>query len=143
MPTALLRCGSMRPRPPHAACIKPPGGSLRLRLRRACALRSRHMFAWPVNYASMQPGGSVMAVVGDDPDTLLLDDASGGVVATLRGHLVRPARTLTVVASLLGASPPPMTRPARQARRTSALRWRGTPRGPCWPPATRRAPRPG
>lgn len=59
-------------------------------------LRSRHIFAWPVNYASMRPGGSVVAVVGDDPDTLLLDDASGDVVATLRGHLVRPVIALAV-----------------------------------------------
>ena len=52
-----------------------------------CVLRSRHSFPWPVNYASMQPGGAALAVVGDHPDALLLDARSGQEMATLHGHL--------------------------------------------------------
>ena len=50
-------------------------------------MRSRHSFPWPVNYASMQPGGAALAVVGDHPDAVMLDARSGGEVATLCGHL--------------------------------------------------------
>jgi WD40 repeat protein len=50
------------------------------------APRAQLRFAWPVNYAVLQPGGSLAAVVGDDPDTSLADLSSGLTVMTLKGH---------------------------------------------------------
>ena len=43
---------------------------------------------WAVNFATQRPGGSgLLAVVGDDPATLLLDSKTGNRVHTLEGHL--------------------------------------------------------
>ena len=43
---------------------------------------------WAVNFATQRPGGSgLLAVVGDDPATLLLDAKTGNRVHTLEGHL--------------------------------------------------------
>ena len=54
-------------------------------------LRSRWELPWPVNYAAPVPEGGAaagaIAVVGDAPEALLLDGATGRVTATLRGHL--------------------------------------------------------
>ena len=43
---------------------------------------------WAVNFATQRPDGSgLLAVVGDDPATLLLDSKTGNRVHTLEGHL--------------------------------------------------------
>ena len=43
---------------------------------------------WAVNFATQRPGGSgLLAVVGDDPATLLLDAKTGNRVHMLEGHL--------------------------------------------------------
>lgn len=43
---------------------------------------------WPANWTAASPdGGKLLAVVGDDPDALILDSNSGERVAELKGHL--------------------------------------------------------
>ena len=43
---------------------------------------------WAVNFATQRPDGSgLLAVVGDDPATLLLDSKTGNRTHTLEGHL--------------------------------------------------------
>uniref|UniRef100_A0A1J3E7N4 Putative WD repeat-containing protein C2A9.03 n=1 Tax=Noccaea caerulescens TaxID=107243 RepID=A0A1J3E7N4_NOCCA len=44
-------------------------------------------YLWPVNHSSLSPDGKLVAVVGDDPDGLLVDSSNGQTVATLKGHL--------------------------------------------------------
>ncbi|XP_010536789.1 PREDICTED: uncharacterized WD repeat-containing protein C2A9.03 [Tarenaya hassleriana] len=44
-------------------------------------------YPWPVNHTSLSPDGKLIAVVGDDPDCLLVDSSNGETVATLKGHL--------------------------------------------------------
>lgn len=50
-------------------------------------LCSRVECPWAVNFAVVQPGGSSLTVaVGDSPEGLLMDWATGKTVATLKGH---------------------------------------------------------
>ena len=53
-------------------------------LMSACFLRrSRVDLPWAVNYATVQPGGGALtAAVGDAPEALLLDWATGKTVRT-------------------------------------------------------------
>lgn len=44
-------------------------------------------FNWAVNHTSLSPDGKIIAVVGDDPDCLLVDANSGKIIHELRGHL--------------------------------------------------------
>ncbi|WVZ92348.1 hypothetical protein U9M48_038421 [Paspalum notatum var. saurae] len=43
-------------------------------------------FVWPVNHISLSPDGKLAAIVGDNPDGLLIDANSGKTVHDLRGH---------------------------------------------------------
>ncbi|KAG2437296.1 hypothetical protein HXX76_005954 [Chlamydomonas incerta] len=43
-------------------------------------------YEWAVNYATVRPGSSLAAVVGDDPATLITDVHNGVTVARLEGH---------------------------------------------------------
>lgn len=49
-------------------------------------LRQRLSFPWPVNYATLRPDGSLVAVVGDDPMAHLHDLRSGAAVHRLAAH---------------------------------------------------------
>jgi WD40 repeat protein len=44
-------------------------------------------YLWPVNHSSLSPDGKLVAVVGDDPDGLLVDTSNGQTIGTLKGHL--------------------------------------------------------
>ncbi|KAL3850984.1 hypothetical protein ACJIZ3_012866 [Penstemon smallii] len=44
-------------------------------------------YPWPVNHTSLSPDGKVIAIVGDNPDGMLVDSQTGKTVAHLRGHL--------------------------------------------------------
>ncbi|EFH40699.1 predicted protein [Arabidopsis lyrata subsp. lyrata] len=44
-------------------------------------------YLWPVNHSSVSPDGKLVAVVGDDPDGLLVDASNGQTIGTLKGHL--------------------------------------------------------
>ncbi|VVB16183.1 unnamed protein product [Arabis nemorensis] len=44
-------------------------------------------YLWPVNHSSLSPDGKLVAVVGDDPNGLLVDSSNGQTVGTLKGHL--------------------------------------------------------
>ncbi|CAI5472052.1 unnamed protein product [Closterium sp. Yama58-4] len=48
---------------------------------------SRHAFPWPVNHTAVAPDSTLVSVVGDDPQALLLDLTSGKVVARMQGHV--------------------------------------------------------
>ncbi|CAN1302626.1 Uncharacterized WD repeat-containing protein C2A9.03 [Linum perenne] len=43
--------------------------------------------SWPVNHTSLCPDGKLLAIVGDNPEGMLVDSQTGKTVATLRGHL--------------------------------------------------------
>ncbi|KAK4398794.1 hypothetical protein Sango_1354900 [Sesamum angolense] len=43
-------------------------------------------YPWPVNHTSLSPDGKVIAIVGDNPDGMLVDSQTGKTVAPLRGH---------------------------------------------------------
>lgn len=48
---------------------------------------SKHFpFPWPVNHTSISPDGKLLIIVGDNPEGMLVDSASGKTVAPLRGH---------------------------------------------------------
>ncbi|XP_066330904.1 uncharacterized WD repeat-containing protein C2A9.03-like isoform X1 [Miscanthus floridulus] len=75
-----------------------PSGSLHfLASNNDCGLRDFDMerfqicnnfrFAWPVNHTSLSPDGKLAAIVGDNPDGLLIDANSGKTVHELHGHL--------------------------------------------------------
>ncbi|KAG2453208.1 hypothetical protein HYH02_002531 [Chlamydomonas schloesseri] len=49
-------------------------------------LLARWPYEWAVNYATVRPGSSLAAVVGDDPATLISDVHNGVTVAKLEGH---------------------------------------------------------
>jgi hypothetical protein len=40
-------------------------------------------YLWPVNHSSLSPDGKLVAVVGDDPDGLLVDTSNGQVLNIL------------------------------------------------------------
>ncbi|KAF3539434.1 hypothetical protein F2Q69_00019501 [Brassica cretica] len=44
-------------------------------------------YLWPVNHSSLSPDGKLVAVVGDDPNGLLVDSSNGQTIGTLKGHL--------------------------------------------------------
>uniref|UniRef100_A0A1J3F2B0 Putative WD repeat-containing protein C2A9.03 n=1 Tax=Noccaea caerulescens TaxID=107243 RepID=A0A1J3F2B0_NOCCA len=44
-------------------------------------------YPWPVNRSSVSPDGKLVAIVGDDPDGLLVDSNNGETVGKLNGHL--------------------------------------------------------
>ncbi|CAA0836545.1 Transducin/WD40 repeat-like superfamily protein [Striga hermonthica] len=44
-------------------------------------------YPWPVNHTSLSPDGKVIAIVGDNPDGMLVDSQSGKTIAHVRGHL--------------------------------------------------------
>ena len=49
---------------------------------------SKYCMDWAVNFATQRPDGSgLLAVVGDDPATLLLDSKPGNRLHMLEGHL--------------------------------------------------------
>lgn len=53
-----------------------------------CCSCRRHRVPWPANWATASPdNGKLLAVVGDDPEALVLDTATGATVAELNGHL--------------------------------------------------------
>ncbi|KAF8072788.1 SPBC2A9.03 [Scenedesmus sp. PABB004] len=76
------------------ACVMTSNNDACVRLFDVAGARPRGRLAlpWAVNYASLRPdgasvgGGSLVAVVGDDPATLLLDVRSGLEVMKLVGH---------------------------------------------------------
>ncbi|GJP45715.1 hypothetical protein CLOM_g5063 [Closterium sp. NIES-68] len=51
------------------------------------SILSRHAFPWPVNHTAVSPHSTLVSVVGDDPEALLLDLTSGKVVGRMRGHV--------------------------------------------------------
>ncbi|MCD7459106.1 hypothetical protein HAX54_040106 [Datura stramonium] len=49
---------------------------------------SKHFrFPWPVNHASLSPDGKLIAIVGDNPEGLLVDSRNAKVVSPLSGHI--------------------------------------------------------
>ncbi|XP_027094106.1 uncharacterized WD repeat-containing protein C2A9.03-like isoform X2 [Coffea arabica] len=48
---------------------------------------SKFSFPWSVNNTSVSPDGRLLAVLGDNPESLIADAHSGKVVGTLKGHL--------------------------------------------------------
>lgn len=49
---------------------------------------SKHFrFPWPVNHTSLSPDGKLLAIVGDNPEGILVDSRSGKAVTNLSGHL--------------------------------------------------------
>ncbi|KAL0321017.1 UNVERIFIED_CONTAM: hypothetical protein Sradi_5363200 [Sesamum radiatum] len=44
-------------------------------------------YPWPVNHSSLSPDGKVIAVVGDNPDGMLVDSQTGKTIAPVCGHL--------------------------------------------------------
>ncbi|BAB02803.1 WD domain protein-like [Arabidopsis thaliana] len=44
-------------------------------------------FPWPVNHASLSPDGKLLAIVGDNPEGLIVDPNTGKTLETLSGHL--------------------------------------------------------
>ncbi|CAI5972017.1 unnamed protein product [Closterium sp. NIES-65] len=51
------------------------------------SILSRQAFPWPVNHTAVAPDSTLVSVVGDDPEALLLDLTSGKVVARMQGHV--------------------------------------------------------
>lgn len=51
-----------------------------------CILRS-NTFPWAVNHTSISPDKTLVVVVGDNADGLLVDHQTGKIVSSLRGHL--------------------------------------------------------
>ncbi|XP_058784997.1 uncharacterized WD repeat-containing protein C2A9.03-like [Vicia villosa] len=49
---------------------------------------SKHFsFPWPVNHTSISPDGKLLLVVGDNPESMLVDSQNGKTVTALSGHL--------------------------------------------------------
>ncbi|CAI8595770.1 unnamed protein product [Vicia faba] len=49
---------------------------------------SKHFcFPWAVNHTSLSPDGKLLLVVGDNPESMLVDSQNGTTVAALSGHL--------------------------------------------------------
>ncbi|CAN7010772.1 hypothetical protein IGI04_011837 [Brassica rapa subsp. trilocularis] len=44
-------------------------------------------FPWPVNHASLSPNGKLLAIVGDNPEGLIVDPNTGKTLETLSGHV--------------------------------------------------------
>ncbi|KAK4386782.1 hypothetical protein Sango_2548800 [Sesamum angolense] len=44
-------------------------------------------YPWPVNHSSLSPDGKIIAVVGDNPDGMLVDSQTGKTIAPVCGHL--------------------------------------------------------
>ncbi|KAF8099126.1 hypothetical protein N665_0251s0049 [Sinapis alba] len=44
-------------------------------------------YLWPVNHSSLSPDGKLVAVVGDDPNGLLVDSSNGRTIGTVKGHV--------------------------------------------------------
>ncbi|KAG6407367.1 hypothetical protein SASPL_130356 [Salvia splendens] len=44
-------------------------------------------FTWPVNHTSLSPDGKLLAIVGDDPEGMLVDSRTGKAIASFQGHL--------------------------------------------------------
>ncbi|KAL6497648.1 hypothetical protein OROHE_027081 [Orobanche hederae] len=44
-------------------------------------------YPWPVNHTSLSPDSKLLAIVGDNPDGMLVDSQTGKTVARLQGHL--------------------------------------------------------
>ncbi|XBI09259.1 uncharacterized WD repeat-containing protein C2A9.03 isoform X4 [Aegilops tauschii subsp. strangulata] len=76
---------------------KPSGSVHFLASNNDCGLRDFDMekfqmcnhfhFDWAVNHTSLSPDGKIIAVVGDNPDGVLVDASSGKVIHELSGHL--------------------------------------------------------
>ncbi|KAJ6832335.1 putative WD repeat-containing protein-like [Iris pallida] len=49
-------------------------------------LTKHFRFNWPVNHTSVSPDGKLLAIVGDNPDGLLVDAHTGKTVQVLHGH---------------------------------------------------------
>ncbi|AAF79507.1 F20N2.10 [Arabidopsis thaliana] len=50
-------------------------------------LVNQFRFPWPVNHTSLSPDGKLLTIVGDNPESLLVDPNTGKTLATLSGHL--------------------------------------------------------
>ncbi|XP_059300998.1 uncharacterized WD repeat-containing protein C2A9.03-like [Lycium barbarum] len=50
-------------------------------------LSNHFRFPWPVNHASLSPDGKLIAIVGDNPEGLLVDSRNAKVVSPLSGHI--------------------------------------------------------
>ncbi|PNX96563.1 putative WD-repeat-like protein, partial [Trifolium pratense] len=50
-------------------------------------LTKHSCFPWPVNHTSLSPNGKLLAIVGDNPDGLLVDSQTGKTISPLCGHL--------------------------------------------------------
>ncbi|XP_015959157.1 uncharacterized WD repeat-containing protein C2A9.03 isoform X2 [Arachis duranensis] len=49
---------------------------------------SKHFcFPWPVNHTSLSPDSKLLAIVGDNPEGLLVDSQTGKTITQLCGHL--------------------------------------------------------
>lgn len=49
---------------------------------------SKHFrFPWPVNHTSLSPDGKLLLIVGDNPESMLVDSQNGKTIAPLSGHL--------------------------------------------------------
>ncbi|XP_044959734.1 uncharacterized WD repeat-containing protein C2A9.03-like [Hordeum vulgare subsp. vulgare] len=76
---------------------KPSGSVHFLASNNDCGLRDFDMekfqmcnhfhFDWAVNHTSLSPDGKIIAVVGDNPDGVLVDANSGKMIHELSGHL--------------------------------------------------------
>ncbi|KAL7088403.1 hypothetical protein ACP275_13G125500 [Erythranthe tilingii] len=44
-------------------------------------------YPWPVNHTSLSPDSKIIAIVGDNPDGMLVDSQTGKTIAPLHGHL--------------------------------------------------------
>ncbi|BFG33655.1 hypothetical protein CerSpe_199290 [Prunus speciosa] len=50
-------------------------------------LTKHFRFPWPVNHTSLSPDGKLLAIVGDNPDGMLVNSQTGKTVMPLSGHL--------------------------------------------------------
>ncbi|XP_057453844.1 uncharacterized WD repeat-containing protein C2A9.03-like [Lotus japonicus] len=49
---------------------------------------SKHFrFPWPVNHTSLSPNGKLLLIVGDNPESMLVDSQTGKTIISLCGHL--------------------------------------------------------
>ena len=73
---------------PHGTCIMTSNNDSIVRVYSAETFQHvvRIAFPWAVNYATLQPEGRLVAVVGDDPTTQLADIHNGITVARLMAH---------------------------------------------------------
>lgn len=63
--------------------------SVRIMDAAVCQMEHKFTFPWAVNCTARRPNcnSNVIAVVGDDPTTCIMDVQSGKQVAALKGHL--------------------------------------------------------